>query len=56
MPSWLIRLRDVVWSAVLAVVLSLVAILVAIFNSEAIALVIAFGLSAIVSALLAQRE
>ena len=55
MPSWLIRLRDVVWSAVLSVVLSVVAVLVAIFMPDAVALPIALGSSAIVSALLAQR-
>lgn len=55
MPSWLIRLRDVVWSAVMAVVLSAVAILVAIFIPDSSNIVLALGLSSIVSALLAQR-
>lgn len=56
MPSWLIRLRDVIWSAVLSVVLSASAVLVAIIVPSAIALVMALGLSAIVLALLAQKE
>ena len=56
MPSWMIRLREVLWSAVIAVVLCASAVLVAIFNPSAVALVVALGLSAIVLALLAQRE
>ncbi len=51
----LARLRDVVWSAVLAVSLSAVAIFVAIFVNDSGNIVLALGLSSIVSALLAQR-
>lgn len=56
MPSWLIRLRDVIWSAVLSVVLSASAVLVAIFNPSAVALTIALGSASIVMALLSQKE
>jgi len=55
MPSWIISLRNVVWSSVLSVVLSGVAVVVALSNPQAIALVIALGLSAVVLALLAQK-
>jgi hypothetical protein len=55
MPSWFIRFRDVVWSAVFSVVLSVAAVVVALIFPDAIALPIALGSSAIVSALLAQR-
>lgn len=53
--NFIVRVRELVWSAILAVSLSLVAILVAIFVPTATTLVLALGLSAIVSALLAQR-
>lgn len=55
MPSWLIKIRDIVWSSVFAVVLSIAAVLIAIINPDAVALSIALGLGAITSALLAQR-
>ena len=55
MPSWLIRLRDIVWPAVLAVVLAVLAILIAIIFPQALAAVLALGISSITMALLAQR-
>lgn len=55
MPRWIISLRELVWSAILAVVLSAVTILVAIFSPDSTTLVIGLGTSSIVSALLAQR-
>lgn len=55
MPTWIIRLRNVVWSSVFSVLLSSVAVLVAIFNPQAIALTLSLGLAGVVSALLAQK-
>jgi hypothetical protein len=55
MSRLLYALRDVVWSAVLAVGFSGLAILFALINPSALALPIAFGTAAITSALLAQR-
>jgi hypothetical protein len=55
MSRLLYALRDVVWSAVLAVAFSGLAILCAVINPTALALPIAFGTAAITSALLAQR-
>ena len=55
MPSWLIKIRDIVWSSVFAVVLSIAAVVVAIIAPDAVALVLSLGLGAVTSALLAQR-
>ena len=55
MPSWLIRIRDIVWSSVFAVVLTAASIIVAVVAPEAVSLAISLGLGAVVSALLAQR-
>jgi hypothetical protein len=55
MQSLFLILRDVVWSAILAVVFAGLAILCAIINPTDLALPVAFGTSAITSALLAQR-
>ena len=55
MNSWLIRLKDVVWTAVFAVALAVVAILVAIIVPSALSLVIALGLSSVSLALLSWR-
>ena len=55
MSRFLYALRDVVWSAVLAVVFTGLSILLAVIDSSAPALPIAFGAAAITSALLAQR-
>lgn len=53
MPSWLIRLRDVVWTAVLSVVCMVAAIALAVVNLSVLAIV--FALVGIGCALLAQR-
>jgi hypothetical protein len=55
MPSWLIKIRDIIWSSVFAVVLSLAAVLIAIIIPDALSLSISLGLGAVTSALLAQR-
>lgn len=54
MPSWLIRLRDVVWTAVLSVVLLVVAIALAVFLPGSL-LPVVLGLGSVSCALLAQR-
>ena len=55
MPSWLIKIRDIIWSSVFAVVLAAAAILVAIIFPEALSLSLSLGLGAVTAALLAQR-
>jgi hypothetical protein len=55
MPLWFLRLRDIVWPAVIAGVLAVVDIIVAIASPTNLGLILALGLSAVVSALLAQR-
>jgi hypothetical protein len=55
MNSWIVRLKDVVWTAVFAVALAVVAILVALIVPSAITLVIALGLSSVSLALLSWR-
>lgn len=55
MSRLLYALRDVVWSAVLAVAFTGLSILFAVINPTTLALPIAFGTAAITSALLAQR-
>lgn len=55
MPMWFIRLRDVVWSAVGSLVLTVAAIVTAAVAPDAVALTIAFGSGAVSLALLAQR-
>ena len=55
MPSWLIRLRDVVWTAVFAVVFIVLSIALAVFIPGAVALPIVFALAGVSCALLAQR-
>jgi hypothetical protein len=56
MPSWLIRVRDIVWTSVFAVVLVIIAVLSAILVPNNIALVVGAGLSAIALAILSLRE
>lgn len=56
MYSLLMRLRDVVWSAVIAMALAVLGILVALIAPDAVALVGALGLGAVTSAVLAGRE
>lgn len=55
MQRFFLTLRDVVWSAVIAVALSAVSILSALLDSSNVALPISLGLSAVVSAVLSQR-
>jgi hypothetical protein len=55
MQRFILTLREVVWSAVLAVACSVIAIAVAIIWPTAVGLSIAFGSAAITSAILAQR-
>ena len=55
MPSWLIRLRDVVWVAVFAVALAVAAIVCALFVDGSFDVVIALSGAAITCGLLAQR-
>jgi hypothetical protein len=56
MNGLLLRLRDVVWSAVIAIALAVLSIVVALISPDAIALVGALGLGAVTSAVLAGRE
>ena len=56
MPSWLIQLRDVVWSAVIAVALVVIAVVVALFTAINPVVPITLVLGGIVFALLAQRS
>lgn len=56
MPSWFIRLRDVVWSAVIAVALTALAIVLALFTNLNPVVPITLVLGGVVSALLAQRS
>lgn len=55
MPLWFLRLKDIVWPAVIAVALAVVDVIVAIATPSNLGLILALGLSAVVSALLAQR-
>jgi hypothetical protein len=56
MPSWFIRLRDVVWSAVIAVGLVVLALVLALFTAVNPVVPITLVLSGVVFALLAQRS
>jgi hypothetical protein len=55
MPGWLIRLRDIVWPAVLSVVLLALAVILAIVDPAAATLPIVLVVGAVALALLAQR-
>jgi hypothetical protein len=55
MNSWIVRLKDVVWTAVFAVALAVVAILISIIVPSAISLVLALGLASVSLALLSWR-
>jgi hypothetical protein len=55
MNSWIVRLKDVVWTAVFAVALAVVAILVSLIVPSAISLVLALGLTSVSLALLSWR-
>jgi hypothetical protein len=56
MPSWLIQLRDVVWSAVIAVVLVVLAVVLALFADLNPVVPITLVLGGVAFALLAQRS
>ncbi len=55
MPSWWIRVRDIVWTSVFAVVCVLVAVFSALFVPNSIELVVGAGLSAVSLAILSLR-
>lgn len=56
MPSWLMKLRDVVWSAVVSVALAVTTVVIAIATPQSIGPIIAFASASITAALLAQRS
>ena len=56
MPGWYSRLRVVVWPAVIAAVLAACSVLLATRPDPSVELVLATGLAATTSALLATRE
>jgi hypothetical protein len=55
MPNWLIRLREVVWVAVIAAVFAILAVIIAIFFPAKLVMVFGFGFASITFAILAQR-
>jgi hypothetical protein len=55
MPGWLIRLRDIVWTSVLAVALSVVAIVLAVAGVGGLVVPGVFALTSITMAVLSQR-
>jgi uncharacterized membrane protein len=55
MRNWLLLMRDVVWTAVLAVVFAVLSIGVALFAPDLSTLTLAFGFSSVAFASLAQR-
>jgi len=55
MPSWLLRLRELVWPAVLALVFALASVLTAFVAPGSLSKVVSLGLAGITMALLAQR-
>jgi uncharacterized membrane protein len=55
MRNWLLLMKDVVWTSVLAVVFAVLSIGVALFAPDLSTLTLAFGLSAVAFAGLAQR-
>jgi hypothetical protein len=55
MPSWLIQLRDIVWSSLLAAIFALAAIVVALVAPAQSPLATVLGLNAITFALLSLR-
>lgn len=56
MPSWLIRVRDIVWTSVFAVVLAIIAVLTAILVPNDIGLIVGAGFASITMAILSLRE
>ena len=55
MPSWLIRLRDIVWTSVLSVVFMIVSLALAVFVPDVFPVAVCFGIASVSCALLAQR-
>jgi hypothetical protein len=55
MPTWFIRLSDIVWPAVIAGILAVVDIIIAIASPTSLGVILALGISAVTFALLAQR-
>jgi len=55
MPGWFIKLRDLVWTSILAVVLAVIAISLAVAGVGSSTLPIVFALSSISMAVLSQR-
>jgi hypothetical protein len=55
MPGWFIKLRDIVWTSVTAVLLAVVAVVLAVANIGSPTLPIVFALTSISMSLLAQR-
>jgi hypothetical protein len=55
MSPWIIRLKDIIWPAVIAGVLAVTCIAVALIAPTNLGAIIALGLSAVTFALLAQR-
>jgi hypothetical protein len=56
MPSWLIRVRDIVWTSVFAVIFVIIAVLTAILAPNSIGLIIGAGFASITMAILSLRE
>jgi hypothetical protein len=56
MPSWLIRVRDIVWTSVFAVILTVIAVFTAFLAPNNIGLIVGAGLSAVTLAILSLRE
>jgi len=56
MPSWLILLRDLVWSSIFAILAVIATVLIALFVPNNIGLILGTGLSAISLSILALRS
>lgn len=55
MPSWMLAIRDIVWTAVGSVVFTIASVLTAIFTSNT-AIVVSLAGTAITFAILSQRD
>jgi hypothetical protein len=56
MNSWLIRLRDIIWTAVLSVVFTVLAVIVALVSPSSVELVFAFAGASISFAILSKSS
>jgi hypothetical protein len=56
MPSWLIRLRDIVWTSVISVALVVVALVSALIYPEAMGFSLTAGVSAVALAILSTKD